>query len=141
MRVAEIGDLKLEPRPDLSVGVLGETDRARLGDAFEPCGNINTVAHEIAVRFLDDIADVDADAKFDTAIRRQARVSLDHAVLNFDRTAHRVHHAAEFDDRAVAGALHDAAVVGGDRRVDQVATQTLEGATSVRSSSAPASRL
>ena len=43
--------------------------------------------------------------------------------LYFDRAAHRVDHAAELDDRAVAGALDDASVMHGDDRVDQVAAQ------------------
>ena len=34
----------------------------------------------------------------------QARVALDHAVLNFDRAAHGVDHAAELDQRSVADA-------------------------------------
>ncbi len=50
-------------------------------------------------------------------------VALDHAVLHFDRAAHRVDHAAEFDDAAVAGALDDAAMVHGDGRIDQVAAE------------------
>ena len=49
--------------------------------------------------------------------------ALGHAVLHFDRAAHGVDHAAELDDRAVAGALDDAAVVGGDGRVEQVAAK------------------
>jgi hypothetical protein len=50
-------------------------------------------------------------------------VALDHAVLNFDRAAHRVDHAAELDETSVAGALHDAPMMGGDGRVDEVAAQ------------------
>ena len=66
---------------------------------------------------------MDADAKFDAALRRQARVALDHAVLHFDRAAHGVDHAAKFDQAAVAGALDDAPMMGGDGGVDQIAAQ------------------
>ena len=52
-----------------------------------------------------------------------ARVALDHGVLHFDRAAHRVDDAAELDDAAVAGALDDAAVMHGDRGIDQIAAQ------------------
>ena len=52
---------------------------------------------------------------------RHAGVALDHAGLHLDRAAHGVDNAAELDDDAVAGALDDAAVMGGDGRVDQVA--------------------
>ena len=69
-----------------------------------------------------------------------ADVALDQAVLHLDRTAHRVNDAAEFDNASIAGAFDDAAVMGGDCRIDEVAAQALNRA-SVRSSSAPARRL
>jgi len=52
----------------LPVGLLGETDRPGLGDALEPRGDIDAVAHEVAVGFLDNVAQVDADAKLDAAV-------------------------------------------------------------------------
>ena len=66
---------------------------------------------------------MNADAEFDAPIRRQASVALDHPALHLDRAAHGVHHAAELDDRAVAGALDDAAVMSGDGGVDDVAAE------------------
>ena len=66
---------------------------------------------------------MDPDAEFDAFVRSDARVALGHAVLHLERAAHRVDHAAELGDEPVAGALDDAAVVDGDRRVDQVAAQ------------------
>ncbi len=45
---------------------------------------------------------------------------------DFDRAAHCVHHAAELDDAAVAGALDDAAEVGSDCGVDEVAAERPE---------------
>ena len=54
---------------------------------------------------------------------RHAGVALDQAVLHFDGAAHRVDHAAELDQAAVAGALDDAAVMHGDGGIDQVAAQ------------------
>ena len=67
---------------------------------------------------------MDADAKLDPALRRHAGVALDHAGLHLDRAAHRVDDAAEFDDRAVAGAFDDAAVMGGDGGVDEIAAKS-----------------
>ena len=66
---------------------------------------------------------MNADAKFDALFKRDARVALDHGVLHFDCTAHRVNDAAELDDAAVAGALDDAAMMDGDCRIDQIAAQ------------------
>ena len=59
-------------------------------------------------------------------LRRHSGVALDHAVLHLDRAAHGVDHAAKLDEDAVAGALDDAAMMGGDGGIDQVAAQTPE---------------
>ena len=118
---AEIADLEVEPLLDLPVGVLGQADRAGPSDALKPRGDIDAVAHQVAVALLDDVAQMDADAELNPPLLRHARVALDEAVLHFDGAAHRVDHAAEFDDRTVAGALDDAAVMGGDGRIDQIA--------------------
>ena len=123
---AEIGDSEFEPPLDLAVGVLGETDRAGRSDALKPGGDIDAVAHQVAVALLDDVAEMNADAKLDAPLRRNAGVALDHAVLHFDRAAHGVDHAAKLDDAAVAGALDDAAVMQGDGGIDQIAAQRPE---------------
>ena len=86
---SKVGDLKFEPRLDLPVGVLGQANPARLADAFEARSNVDAVAHQIAVLFLDHVAEVDAHAKLDAALRGQASVALNEAVLHFDCAAHR----------------------------------------------------
>ena len=60
----------------------------------------------------------------DPSFGRHTDVPLDEAALHLDRAAHGVDHAAELDERAVAGALDDAPMVRGDRRVDEVASQS-----------------
>ena len=69
---------------------------------------------------------MNADPEFDAALGRHAGVALDEAVLNLDRAAHRVDHAAELDDASVAGALDDAPVMRGDGGIDQIAAQAPE---------------
>jgi hypothetical protein len=69
---------------------------------------------------------MNANPELDALLGRNAGVALDHGGLDFDRAAHGVDHAAELDDRAVAGALDDAAVMHGDDRVDQVAAERPE---------------
>ena len=70
-------DGEIEPPLDLPIGVLGETDRARLADALQSRGDVDAVAHQIAVAFLDHVAEMDADPKLDAlaqaAPRRCAR--------------------------------------------------------------------
>ena len=122
----EIGDLHLEPAAYLPIGVLRKTNCARLGDALEPGGDIDAVAHQVAVALLDDVADVNPDAEFDSPILRHAGVALDHRVLQLDRASDRIDDAAEFNDAPVTGALDDAAVMDGDRGVDQIAAKSPE---------------
>jgi hypothetical protein len=110
----------------LPIGVFRKTDRARFADALQPRGDVDAITHEIAVSLLDDVAEMNADAKIDSALGRQARVAFDHAVLHFDRAAHRVDHATKLDEAAVAGAFNDAAVMEGDGRIDQVAAKRPE---------------
>jgi hypothetical protein len=57
-------------------------------------GDIDAVAHEIAVALLDDVAEVNADPVFDALLRRQAGVALDEAVPDLDRAADRVDDAS-----------------------------------------------
>ena len=103
--------------------MLGQTDGAGGGNAFQSRGDIDTVAHQIAVGLLDHIAEMDSDAELDAALGRKAGVALDHTVLHLNGAAHRVDDAAELNDGAIAGALDHAAIVDGDYRVDQIAAK------------------
>jgi hypothetical protein len=95
--VAEIGDEDVQSGFHLSICVLRKADRARLGDPLESGGDIDALAHQIAVAFLDHVAEMNADAKLDASLPRRTGVALDHTVLDLDCAAHRVHHAAEID--------------------------------------------
>ena len=122
LRRTEIGDLHIEPAAHLPIGVLGKADRARFGDAFQSGGDVDAVAHQVAVTLLDN-AEMDADAELDALIRRRSDVALDHRVLNCDGAPHRFDDAAKFDQSPVAGALEQLAVLARDRRVDEVDAQ------------------
>jgi hypothetical protein len=111
---AEVCDGEIESPLDLSIGVLGKRDRTGLGYSFQTRGDVDAVAHQIAVGLLDHIAQMNADVKFDALVERDARVALDHGVLHFECAAHRIDYASELDDAAVAGPLDDAAMVHGD---------------------------
>ena len=82
----------------MPIGVFRKADCAGLGDTFQSRGDIDAVAHQIAVALLDHIAEMDADAELDAALGRKAGVALDHAVLHLDGAAHGVDHAAELND-------------------------------------------
>ena len=119
----KVADRKVEPALHLTIGVLGKANRARLANALQPCRDVDAVAHQIAVALLDDVAQMNADAKLDALFERHPRVALDHGVLHFEGAAHSVDDAAKLDDAAVAGALDDAAMVHGDCGIDQIAAQ------------------
>ena len=123
---AEVPDGEIEPPLDLPIGVLGQADPAGRGDPLQSRGDIDAVAHQIAVSLLDDVAEMNADAKIDAALGRHAGVAFDEAVLHLDGAAHRVDDAAKLDEAAVAGALDDAPVMRGDGGIDQIAAQRPE---------------
>jgi hypothetical protein len=81
---AEVRDGEVEPSLDLPISLLGKTDRAGLGDPFQPRCDIDAIAHEVAVALLDHVANVDADAVLDPLLGRHACVALGHAELDFD---------------------------------------------------------
>ena len=101
------------------------TDFKRI-DPLRSRGDVDPVAHQVAVPLFDHVAEVNAEAKFDALFGRHLGVALDHGCLDFDCAPHGVDHAAEFDDRAVASALDDAAVMDGDDRIDHVAAKRPE---------------
>ena len=121
--LAKVADHEIEAPLDLPVGVLRQADRSGLGDSLETRGDIDAVAHQVAVALFDDVAEMNADPELDAALGRQAGVALHEPVLQLDRAAYCVDHAAKFDDEAVAGALDHTSAMDGDRRLDQVAPQ------------------
>src|SRR5690348_5290309 len=60
-----------------------------------------------------------SDAKLDPFLGRRGFVALGHSSLDLDGTTHRVNHALELRQEAVAGVLYDPAPVPGDFGVDQ----------------------
>jgi hypothetical protein len=122
--VANIDERLFDLVPDLPICVLGETDRTWGGDPLEPRSNVDPVAHQIAVAFLDYVADMDSYAKLNAPVLLHAGVALDHAALHFDRAADCVDHAAELDEDAVARALDGPTVMRSDGGIDQIAAET-----------------
>ena len=87
---------------DLALRVVGDADAAGLGDLLKPRGDIDAVAEDI-VGFDHDVAEMNADAEFNSDILRQCGVLFRHAALDFDRAARGVDGAGEFDQHFVTG--------------------------------------
>jgi hypothetical protein len=77
-----------------------------------------TVAENVLL-VVDDVAEIDANAKLDSLVLRHAGIAFAHAALHLDRAAHRIHHARELHQRAVPGGLDDLAAMLLDLGVDQ----------------------
>jgi hypothetical protein len=112
-----------------SRSVLGKTDASRFSDTLNACGDVDAVAHQVAIALLDHVAQVNADTELNAALCRKASVALDHAVLHFDGAADGIDHAAKLNDASVASALDDATVMHGDGRIDQIAAQRSQPAS------------
>ena len=128
---SEVGEAFRQLVANLPIGVFRETDAARLADRLQPRRDVDAVPHQVAVGLFDDVAEVNANPHHQRRLDGEAGVAFGKRVLDFDRGTRRFNHAAVLGDHAVAGALDDAAVMGGDGRVDEVAaqsTKTLERA-------------
>src|SRR5262249_50204956 len=68
-----------------------------------------------------DVAEIDADAKFDPLPLGDVGVARGHAVLHVDCAAHRFDRACELGEHAVAGGLDQPPLMLGDFRLDQLA--------------------
>jgi hypothetical protein len=119
---ADIGELHRQLVGDLLVHGTGDADAADLGEAFQPRGDVDAVAEQIAVAF-DHVADGDADAERHLPARRIGHVAGPQGLLDVDRAAHRVHRARKFREHGIAGGVEDAAVRLCDEIVDDFAVR------------------
>src|SRR5258708_5560930 len=58
--LAKVADHEIEAALDLSVRVLRQTDRSGLRDSLETRGDVDAVAHQVSVAFLDYVAEMNA---------------------------------------------------------------------------------
>ena len=123
--LAQILEDEGQPVAHVIMNGIGDEHPAGIGQGFDPGRDVDAVA--IKVVALDDhIAEIDADAQFDAALRPDPGVPLGHRLLHLDRAAHRIDDAGKLHEHAVAGGLDDAAVVLGDFRIDELAAQRFQ---------------
>ena len=79
--------------------------------------NVDAVAVDI-VTLHDHVAEIDADAELELAIRRHARIALGLGALHLDRAAERVDHAVDLDEQPVAHGFDQSTMVRGDSRLE-----------------------
>jgi hypothetical protein len=115
---AEIVITDRQPAIDLLIYLARNANPARKGDSFEARRDVHPVAKNVAV-FNNDVTDIDADPKLDATLRQHVYIAGGHSPLHRYGALHRVHHAGELDEHAVAGCFYDPAVVLDDRGVNQ----------------------
>ena len=95
--------------------IIGDADAARFGDSLKARGDIDPIAENIVV-IEDDVADVNADAKFDPEFRRYVNILSSHLSLDFDPATRGIDGTGELNQHAITCGLDDAAAMGGDLR-------------------------
>ena len=96
-----------------------------LSEPLETGRNVDAVAVN-CIGLANDVADMDADAELDAALRRHVGVARGHAALNIHRTTYGIHHADELNDHPVAGGIDDAPTMPGDFGINQFFAVCLE---------------
>jgi hypothetical protein len=118
----------MERQPALQMVVHGarHENAARLGKTLQSRRDVDAVAEQITV-LNNYIAEIDADAKDDAALWRNAALAGSDFFLDSNRASHRVNDGAELDDEAIAHDLCDTAVVLGKQWIDDLAAEILDG--------------
>jgi hypothetical protein len=94
--VARIFERYVNFAAHLPEGIVRYANAARLGDAFQSRRNVDAIAENITFLY-DDVAHVNADPDFNTALSRDVLVTLRHSALRLDRTTCGINGAAEFN--------------------------------------------
>jgi hypothetical protein len=106
------------------VGIVRQADAAWLCYSLQSCCDVDPVTEYIVI-VDDDIADVDADPKFNSELLRHLGVLLDHFSLDVRGAAHRINCACEFDQHPVARSLDNATAVARDRGIYKSSSERL----------------
>ena len=117
---AERTVIEIELVPDLVVDGLRDADGARLGERLEPGGDVDAIAKDV-VAVDDDVAEIDTDPQFETALGRDRVVDGARCSLHLDGAVQRVDDARKIRQQAVAGRADDPPAMCRDQRVDGAA--------------------
>src|SRR5208282_617011 len=115
--LAAVLEANVDPIADALIDDRGDTDTARFGQRLQARGDVDAIAVNV-VAFHDYIAKIEPDPQNNLRLAqgfiRQGAVGA----LHGKRAVHGIDHASELRDGAVADQLHDAAVVGSNRRIE-----------------------
>ena len=88
----------------------GDADAAGVGETLQPRRDVDPVTVDL-IALDHHVAEVDADAELHPALRRQLRILSLERGLNIHCAIHRLDHAGELGQNAIAGRVYETAVV------------------------------
>ena len=94
--LADVFEAEVEFAYGILLDPCGDADPAGFGQCFQTCRDIDPVAKNVAL-LDDDIADVDANAKFDPIVSSNRRIALGHRTLYRGCTVQCINDAGELD--------------------------------------------
>src|SRR5262245_7010293 len=103
----------------------GHHDAARICQRLKASRDIDAISINI-VAIDDDIAYVDAYAKFNALVYRDTGIALGHTALNVNGAAHCIDHADELYQHPITGRLDDPTAMFGDLGIDQFLAMRFE---------------
>src|SRR5205823_9976882 len=99
--LAHIVECDIEAVAHLVAHEAADANSARLSQCLQPRRDIDAVAMDVTI-LDDDIAQINADTKFDAPLGRDRRIAFGHAFLHRDRAGDRLNNARELYEDAVA---------------------------------------
>ena len=124
--IAEIVERQRQPVADVIADDSRDTDRAGLGEGFQPGRDVDPVAEQV-VAVDHDIADMHADAELHRLVGRAAGILGGDRRLHRDGALHGIDRAGEVGDDAVARGVEDTAPVRRDQLIDDDAARLQPG--------------
>jgi hypothetical protein len=116
--LAEIGEGVGQPVADLLVDRGGDADRARLGQALQPGGEVDAVAQDV-LAVDHHVAEMDADPQLQPLVRGAPGLVPGDGALDLDRGLDGVCHRPELHEGTIAHQLDDPAAMAGDDGLEQ----------------------
>ncbi len=105
--------------------VIRDADAAWLRDALKAGGDVDAIAENIIV-VDDDVADMNANAKFDPAVQGHVGILRSHIALNLDRASRCVHRTGEFNQYAIPRCLDNSASMLDDLGIEKSLSESLQ---------------
>ncbi len=123
---AGIGKGCMEVFASLVVGLGGGGDTAGGGNRLEPDGDVHAVAEHL-ILVGHHVAHVDAETELHDPVRGQLAVSFGHQRLHPDRRLDSADDAGKFQQKTIAGVLHQPAAMIENDRIDRTSVRLERG--------------